>query len=803
MEIQLVSRGCGQGKTQAALNIIANTADRFVMAQPSLRLVNQSHADLMGKNPDARSQIITSDTNGGVSQSIRAALSRPGLLAQSPNLLFVTHQGVMDLDGADRGGWNLIVDEIPSATEHLEYKLKLTRRWVVRHLSIRSGIGDSYELVVKPGHVADVEAMMRDAGKDTLAAALADLWRLLLNPHYRVYVTKSEWLNAGQTARGDVELNAHAILQPSIFAGWKSVTLMGANARASRLVQIWSQMGVTFSAHPDIEDMAHDERTGMRLTVRYMTNKPWTRDLRERRLGRNGFRDMVQKLTPSLPDDYIWTANNADSGKVEQIMVGRKLPPVSHGLNAYRNVNAAVSFGSFNDDLAHARFLTDAYQLSDEDLFRSRAGEMIYQMVMRTSLRMEGQHEPVSAFVPDWRTAEFLGELLPGARVEYLDLGIEELRGAKPRFRIATTSAERKAKTLAKQAAAVERSNELLDMHRMASGTLVGLGPVIVTSKAVVATRDIESHALPDWNALRDLLESDRHRKLPKEQAGLIVGSLVDPDAVEESVAGLANVVYTQMAWMDIDDGDISPEQASRLLGDVKHLVYSSYNNGKVQGRHRFRIVVPLDKPVDASTYRAIWQVLADRFAGVGYWVPEKAGEEVPSNRPVSGLDYSKCKVSDFMYRPVRTALRDRNVWIDRWELPILSVDAFADAITDDEEDMLDLWLEERKAKEVAAEAIFRDVPDLLQMYRAQAAEALKRDALARVAEEFAAIPAGGMNQNLYRLAKWLVASGYTPDEMYAELGALLNARPGGKAHMTDLKAIRDDAARGKMKVSR
>ncbi|KQO56455.1 hypothetical protein [Sphingomonas sp. Leaf257] len=803
MNINLISRGCGQGKTQAALNIMAKTEERYVMAQPSLRLVNQSHADLLGKNPDARAQVITSDTNGGVGQSIRAALSRPGLLAQSPNLLFVTHKGVMDLDGADRSGWNLIVDEIPSATEHLEYKLKLTRRYVVRHLAIRPGIGDSYELVIKPGHIEKVQAMLRDAGKDTLAAALADLWNLLLNPHYRVFVTKSEWLSAGETARGDVELNAHAILQPSVFAGWKSVTLMGANADKSRLVQIWSQMGVTFSAHPSIENMAHSQATGMRLTVRYMTNKVWTRYLRDNALGRTGFRDMVSKLVPNLPDDYIWSANNADTGKVEQIMVGRKLPPVSHGLNAYRSIDTAVSLGSFNDDLAHARFLSDAFQLSDEDLFRSRAGEMTYQMVMRTSLRMEGESKPVSAFVPDWRTAEFLAELLPGARVEHLDLGIEELRGAKPRFRVANTAAERMAKTRSKQAAAVERSNELLELHRIASGALVGEAPVIITSKAVVATRDIASHALPDWDSLRDLLESDRHRKLDKDKAGLIVGSLMDPDASPDSVAGLANVVYTQFAWMDVDDGDCSPEQASRLLGDVKHLVYSSFNNGKVAGKHRFRIVVPMNKPVDAPTYRAIWQVLADRFAAAGFWVPTKAGEEVPGNRPVSGLDYSKCKVSDFMYRPVRTADKTKNVWIDCWSLPIMDVDGFVHAIRDDEDELLDLWLEERNAKRAREEALFKDVPDLLIQYRAQAAAATKRDAAERVAQEFAAIPSGGMNQNLFRLAKWLVASGHSPDEMFAELSMLLASRPGGKDHQRDLQDIREDAVRGRMRIAR
>ncbi len=803
MKINLISRGCGQGKTQAALDIIAHTTDRYVLAQPSLRLVTQSHADLIGKNQNARAQVITSDTNNGVQQSIREAMARPGLLAQSPNLLFVTHAGIMDLAGADRSAWNLIVDEIPAATQHLEYKLKLTRAFVVRHLDVRDGIGDTHELTIRPGHIERVETMLRDARNDTLAEALAGLWRVLLHPHYRVYVTKAEWLAKGAKASGNVELNAHAVLQPSVFEGWNSVTIMGANARASRLVQIWSQMGVEFTGHDLVPDMAHDQATGMRLTVRYMTNKPWTRSLRDYGLGRHGFRDMIAKLTPSLPDDYIWTANNADSGKVEQYLVGRKLPPISHGLNAYRNIRTAVTLGSFNDDLAHARFLNDAFQLSDEDLFRSQAGEMAYQMVMRTSLRVQADMQPVQAFVPDWRSAEYLANLLPGARVEQMDLGIEALKGAKPRFKLADTAAERMARTRAKQAEAVRRSNELMEVHRLASGAITGTVPVIITSKAVVATRDIASHALPDWNALRDLLENDRHRKLPKDEAGLIVGSLMDPDAVEESVAGLANVIYTQFAWMDVDDGDITPEQASQLLGDVQHLVYSSFNNGKVQGKHRFRVVVPLNKPVDADTYRAIWQVLADRFAAAGFWVPSKAGEEVPSGRPVSGLDYSKCKVSDFMYRPVRTALRDKNVWIDRWSLPILDVDSFATAIRDEEEDVLDLWLQERLERQAREEAMFRDVPDLLAQFRLQAAEAVKKDAAIRVAEEFAAIPSGGMNQNLYRLAVILVRSGHSPDEMHDTLNQLLAGRAGGRDHMKDLRDIRDDAVRGRMRITR
>lgn len=802
MKINIVSRGCGQGKTQAALDLMAKTDERIVLAQPSLILVTQSHADLLGKNPDARVQVITSDTNSSVNQSIRDALQRPMILQQSPHLLFTSHKAILELNGADRSGWHLIVDEIPNATQHLEYKLKLTRRWIVRHLDVLPGIGDTSELIVRPGHVAKVEAMLRDAKKDTLAECLADLWRLLLDPNYRVFVTKSEWLMKGANARGEVELNAHAVLQPSVFEGWESVTLMGANARNSRLVQIWSQMGVEFDAHPDLADTEHDSTTGLRLTVRYATNKPWTRDLREKKLGRAGFRDMVQKLSKHLPDDYIWMANVGDSKHVEQTLVGRKLPPVSHGLNAYRSVNTAVTLGSFNDDLAHSRFLTNAFQLSDEDLFRSRAGEMTYQLIMRTSLRVTSSNAPVTAFVPDWRSAEHLQQILPGCRVEHLDLGIEELKGSKPRFRIATTPTERSQRTREKQAEAIRRSNELLALHRVATGALAGETPIIITSKAEVATRDIASHALDSWDVLRDLLESDRHRKLPKDQAGLLVGSLMDPDAVESSVAGLANVVYTQFAWMDIDDGDIAPERASALLGDVKHLVYSSFNNGKVEGKHRFRIVIPMDKPVNANTYRAIWKVLAQRFADAGYWVPEKAGQEVPANRPVSGLDYSKCKVSDFMYRPVRTALRDKNVWIDRWALPILNVDTFATAIIDTDDEMLDLWLEEQKAKRAAEEALFKDVPDLLVQLRAQAAEAAKRDAERRVAEEFAAIPSGGMNQNLYRLAKWLVAAGHSPDEMSMILTELLNGRAGGKDHLSDLKDIRDDAVRGRMKVA-
>ena len=85
----------------------------------------------------------------------------------------------------------------------------------------------------------------------------------------------------------------------------------------------------------------------------------------------------------------------------------------------------------------------------------------------------------------------------------------------------------------------------------------------------------------------------------------------------------------------------------------------------------------------------------------------------------------------------------------------------------------------------------------------AQAAAATKRDAAERVAQEFAAIPSGGMNQNLFRLAKWLVASGHSPDEMFAELSMLLASRPGGKDHQRDLQDIREDAVRGRMRIAR
>lgn len=803
MKIQTISKGCGQGKTQQALDLLAQTDERYMLAQPSRILVNQSEADLRGKNANVRAQAITTDNSTGVSQQIRDAMARPMLLAQSPNILLVTHKALLDLKSGDKAKWHLIVDEIPNPTAHLEYKLKLTRRWVVRHLSIKEGIGDSYELTIKPGHVDAVEAMLAGAKDDSMIAVLADLWRYLLHPHYRVYVSKAEWLAKGAKANGQVELNAHAILQPSVFADFASVTIMGANAHDSRLVQVWRNMGVEFVSHASIPDSSHDQATGMRLTVRYLTNKHWTRYLRDVKL-KKGVSNLYHKLAGQLPAEYIWSSNNRETHKVEQVLVGgRKLPPVSHGLNAYRRMNTVVSLGSYNDDLAHAKFLSEAFQLSDEDLFRSQAGEMTYQLVMRTSLRVEGEHAPVTAFVPDWRTAEFLVSVLPGCRVEHLDLGIDELKGAKPRFKVATTPAERMAKTREKQAAAVTRSNELMELHRYASGALTGDTPIFATTKAVVATKSVLPLAFDSWDVLYDLLESDRHRKLPKDQAGLIVGSLIDPDAVEETVAGMGNVVYSQFAWMDIDDGDVSPEQASALLGDVKHLIYSSYNNGKVAGKHRYRVVLPFDKPVDPDTYKAVWLVLAARFEKAGYWLPEKAGEEVPTDRPVSGLDYSKCKASDFMYRPVRTADKSKNVWISKWELPILGIDAFANAITDDEEDVIDLWLEERRARIAADEKVFAGQDDLLVMFREQAHAAMKKDAAEKAAEQFSSLPAGQTNQNLYRFAKWLVASGHSADEMLSMMTGWLQVRAGGRDHLRDLKDIYNDAVAGRMRAAR
>lgn len=805
MKIQVISKGCGQGKTQQALDLLAVIDDRYILTQPIKSLIGQSETDLLKKNAEVRANVITGDTSTGVGQQIRDAMARPMLLTQSPNILMATHKAVLDLQSSDKGKWNLIVDEIPPVTKHLEYKLKLTRRWVVRHLAVKQGLGDTYELTIKAGHVEAVETIQRYSKDDTPGATMSELWQFLLHPHYKVYVSKAEWLANGAKANGQVELNAHVVLQPSVFSDYASVTLMGANAYNSRLVQIWSQMGVEFGNHTSIPDTTHSQATGMRLTVKYLTNKPWTRGLRDYELKKKGMNDLYHKLAAHLPSDYIWSSNNSESDKVERILVtGRKLPPVTHGLNAYRSMNAVVSLGSYNDDLSHAKFLKDAFQLSDDDLFRSQAGEMTYQLIMRTSLRMEGSNQPVTAFVPDWRTAALLSEVLPGCRVEQLDLGIDALQGGKPRFKVASTPAERMAKTRLKQKAAIEKSAELLMQHRYATGAYTGDTPIMVATKAVVATKQLDIHALDNWDTLYDLLESDRHRPLPKDKAGLIVGSFIDANAVEETVAGMANVLYSQFAWMDIDDGDISPEQASALLSDVKHLIYSSYNNGKVEGKHRYRVVIPFDKPVDADTYKSLWKVLAKRFSDNGYWVPEKAGQAVPTGRPVSGLDYSKCKASDFMFRPVRTADKNKNVWISKWDNPILNVDVFGLAIADDaEDDVIDLWMEERKARIVADEALFKGHDDLLALFREQAAAAMKKDAAIKVEESFNALPSGHTNQNLYRFAKWLIASGHTADEMFAMIGGWLQCRSGGRDHMRDLKGIYNDAVAGRMRVAR
>ena len=78
-----------------------------------------------------------------------------------------------------------------------------------------------------------------------------------------------------------------------------------------------------------------------------------------------------------------------------------------------------------------------------------------------------------------------------------------------------------------------------------------------------------------------------------------------------------------------------------------------------------------------------------------------------------------------------------------------------------------------------------------------------KKDAAEKAAEQFSSLPAGQTNQNLYRFAKWLVASGHSADEMLSMMTGWLQVRAGGRDHLRDLKDIYNDAVAGRMRAAR
>lgn len=424
-KFKYVDAPAGSGKTYGLTHFAveqANLHRKIIIAQPSKDLIRQTAKDIARISPGVKVTAIFGQrgTLNVVGQVTRHLTTAPQLTGE---VVLITHEGLKRLETHGyRGAWQLVVDEIPSVFDHKPLTIKHTHGLITPHLELKSlGRGVSAVEAVSSTTIDDLIAKADD---DQNIATFKDVLKAVRDPNRLVCVVDGTWteLLAGNARQCDF----FVIQQPESYAGWASVTFMGANAWHTEMMVIWPKLfDVEFNAHSELNGRLryHQHGNGHRLSLRYMFDD-WSKSYADAPVaGKPVILHVVEAVKALFNGaDFLWGAN-----KENEDLFGPAgfLPHVPHGLNdpAFAGCHNVALLSATNRQTPSIKFLR-LLGLRDDQITATLAHQIAYQAAMRCSLRDPAATEAVTIVVPAKATALWIAERFPGSRTQLLETGL-------------------------------------------------------------------------------------------------------------------------------------------------------------------------------------------------------------------------------------------------------------------------------------------------------------------------------------------------------------------------------------------
>jgi superfamily II DNA or RNA helicase len=131
-----VSAPLGSGKTTAAIEVAGHAAragQKYVIAQPSIELINQSARQFRERWPNIAVKAIHGESANNVAREIADHTRK----SSNGEVLFITHAALMQCPYWDRRkDWNLIVDEAPQIFYSAEFTLPVNYQVLLPALEV-------------------------------------------------------------------------------------------------------------------------------------------------------------------------------------------------------------------------------------------------------------------------------------------------------------------------------------------------------------------------------------------------------------------------------------------------------------------------------------------------------------------------------------------------------------------------------------------------------------------------------------------------------------------------------------------
>jgi hypothetical protein len=649
-----------------------------IILQPTKELVDRTAQELKEQPSHPPVMVFHSGTiaHGSVANALMDYLRDPPSGGQ---ILLITH-ALLPLVRVwpNKDQLDILVDEELQVLRHQVYNVPRTHHLLTDQLVIES-VNATYGRV-SAADPRELDELARNRQGDEVLELFSKTLRTIVNPHWETFVNLEQYerVKAGQAR----QLAFHAVLQPSVLEGFRSVFMAAANLQDAAIFTLWGGRGVTFEEDLDfgqrLRSTAHTN--GDLLTIYFASQRAWSRRRRLAATGPNGETtlDLMIKATEQLFgfEPFVWQANKECQDNPFGPNAVR-LPHKPHGLNSFLHVDNVAFVSSLNPPPDHFRFL-ETQGLTGDEVTMAIYFQGAYQAVMRTSTRDPSSTTPKRILVPDLPLAEYLHGLFPGSRLEHLEIGLgEEIKKQVGRPRKHASGKERTAASrerareeqlkmlndlfsLRAQDAAEKESCRQKDTDRdfcnvntiyLYRGFVTNLTSGTVYPAKQASTPLGYLKHLPDEEFFWLLKAMHQRVITTKEDNFLISPAVFDPDRVSGTKRGKDNIVYLRHMWLDFENGDLPPEEVPALFPYLRMVVVNSFHHTRREPR--FRVIIPTTQQMTPKVYRLLYEAVRAKLEDAGYRVEKTKKDKTRTFPPRrSGLDWGKSAPTSLFYAP-------------------------------------------------------------------------------------------------------------------------------------------------------
>lgn len=710
MIIQYVSGPCGSGKSrQFAKRAIAQANEgkaTMIVCQTTLLL--DQYSEMIGT--EATTFCIHQKNTKGVLSAVYNSLT--GFIETS-GIMLITFATFQQLSiGRIAGDFDVIFDEIPSIIDPITLNIAESHSFLTDHIERRPE--DGLHSVLSARNPQALTQIFENRKNDNVYAAFRNISEKILSKHWSVYVITAQYYKLVSKVKNDrpEQIDFFPILKTSIFKGFRSVIIGSANFEDSLLYALLNNdVDIKLTPHMALTNSLRYMRhtNGKLIDIYYAYNAFWSKNFIRNTDALTKCVGLFESILSSKP--YVWSANNDQKDNLFAAGASHRLPASPHGLNSFQNYHNVATVGAFNLKPSTISFFNVKYRLSGESICNAINNEMNYQIACRISIRAIDDMSPKIICVPDHGLAVWLQSKFPESRVHYLEGDAEGDLKSKPKP--SKPKAQRKPNRIAKKESvdrknerkrarveelqlrfeqARKRSSEEEGLVRISSpppsgadlqnsgntNDLIDIGADVTRFygsvwKSKYDTRPLINLSCDDFDEICVLFKTfHKETYESKDKNFLISPSLFWAQDSTLSRRTKDDVLYCGMLWLDNDGGGITEKDFAYIFNDINFIIYDTYSSTKAC--RRYRICIPLERPVTPHEYQLLISEIFDRLSYNG-WDFKPSGDKRLHGFDKMGslttsLLYLPCQASDPRSSRLKAYKTDRkildpNVWLD------------------------------------------------------------------------------------------------------------------------------------------